>query len=64
MSRDPPDHVSADSAPLRRPRRIWDENRQVWIEAHVLCRRGNGRWDRKNGREPIAQLLLFSVSTN
>ena len=46
------------------PRRVWDPARRLWIEAQVNCRNGLGRFARKNGTEPSAQLLLPFTASN
>jgi hypothetical protein len=45
-----------DSLPPYRPRRVWDGER--WIESLTVCRDSIGRYTRKNGTEPISQLVL------
>jgi hypothetical protein len=42
-----------------RPGRVWDSERQVWIEAITFCRRPDGPFTRKRGDEPPSQLCLF-----
>lgn len=46
------------------PKRVWDEDRQLWIEAHTLCRRADGPWTKKPVRVPGSQLMLFPESSN
>jgi hypothetical protein len=45
-------------APLTRPRRVWDDITQTWIEPHVRRRNLLGRWSRLLGNEPMAQLVF------
>ena len=53
-----------EPAPLN-PKRVWDKNRRIWIESHVLCRRADGPWTTKpNDGLPDSQLLLFPESDN
>jgi hypothetical protein len=44
--------------PPSRPRRIWDAARSCWIEAQTVCRDTLGRYARKCGTEPMAQLVF------
>jgi len=48
-----------EDAQPSRPRRLWDEKRQCWVEAHTFCRDRAGRWACKNGGEPRSELSLF-----
>jgi hypothetical protein len=48
---------SAPDAEPNRPKRIWDG--ETWVEAMTIRRTDDGKFARKNGHEPIAQLLLF-----
>lgn len=54
----------APSESPKHPRRVWDESRQCWIEAHTLCRRADGPWAKKTGNLPTSQLLLFPTNCN
>lgn len=44
--------------PPNGPDRIWDANRRCWIEARTICRDPLGRYARKFGDEPGAQLVF------
>jgi hypothetical protein len=46
---EPPDH----------PRHVWDAVRRCWVEAATRIRLIDGRFGRKDGSEPKAQLILF-----
>lgn len=60
-----PPRALADRPPQPKyPRRMWDILRCVWIEAATRVRRPNGRFGRKNGTEPDAQLSLFETARN
>ena len=58
-ARYPPSARGGDHAHPKGPRRYWDPRRQCFVEAHTLCRNSVGRWAKKTGHEPSAQLVLF-----
>ena len=53
-----PSPAHADKPQGNHPRRIWDEERQVWVGAMTVCRNVIGRFASKDGTEPDSQLVF------
>jgi hypothetical protein len=58
MASIPPSSGAEDSPPDGKPSRIWDPERQVYVEAQTICRDTLGRYAEKLGDEPGSQLML------
>jgi hypothetical protein len=54
----------AQGEPPEHPRYVWDAMRHCWVEAITRIRLTDGRFGRKDGSEPQAQLVLFPDRPN